>query len=427
MRRYLPRTVTGQVVALTVVSALMAQAIGGAVFWIYQPGADLRTPVEFDTRVATMASLLGRTPQAKRDELIAIMRQAAPELDAALSPTLLDGEPDIGRISEKLHPGFVVSFRLGRVQVRLPDGAVFSIVRPPMEHPPAGPFLLALLSLAGGVLLFGTWAARAVTQPLRRLAARLDTASVGAADQGNANPVDLDGPIEVQAVAAAVQRRNARIAGLLADNARTLAAVGHDLRTPLTRLRLRADLMEEPELRAEFVRDLDHMSALTEAALEYLRGRRAPEPPVRVDLGSLVSTVVDQFDDLDADVSAAVSAGTEAVASPNALQRALRNLVENAVRHAGRAAIEVRLEPGRAYLIVRDDGPGIPAEDRERLMQPFERGDSARGASGEHGLGLGLSIAREVAEAHGGRLILGGNHPAGLVATIEIPQPPMMA
>ncbi len=236
--------------------------------------------------------------------------------------------------------------------MRLPDGTVFSAVRPPMPYPPLGPFAFALVFLAAGLGLLGTWAARAVTLPLRRLAAAVDT---GGADLGE--PLPLDGPTEVRAVAEAVRRRNARIADLLADNARTLAAVGHDLRTPLTRLRLRADLLDDQDLRADFVQDLDHMTALTEAALEHLRGGRTPETKVRADCASLVSTVVDQFADLGADVTASVPEGITATVMPNALQRALRNLVQNAVRHAGHAAISVTREPGCVRISVSDTGP----------------------------------------------------------------------
>ncbi len=418
MRRWLPRTVTAQVVALTVASVVLAQAMGFFAFFLHQPALH-RSPIEFDSRLSTVTRLVAATPADGRAALVAAVNRSAPDLDIRFEPALPPGEAEHGALAAKLGPGYTAVRSEGRSVVRLPDETVLSAIRPPAAYPPFGPFSFPVAFLAAGLVLLGTWAARTVTLPLRRLAAAVDAGR--AEDELN---LPADGPTEVRAVAEAVRRRNARIADLLADNARTLAAVGHDLRTPLTRLRLRADLVDDPALRADFVNDLDHMTALTEAALDHLRGQRTPEPRVPADCASLVSTVVDQFGDLGADVTADVPAGITAVIAPNALQRALRNLVENAVRHAGHAVISVTRAEGFVSIAVADRGPGIRIENRDRMTQPFERGDPARSAAPDQGLGLGLSIARAVAEAHGGRLRLTDNHPTGLVAIIDIPDPP---
>ncbi|WP_246734180.1 ATP-binding protein, partial [Oharaeibacter diazotrophicus] len=258
---------------------------------------------------------------------------------------------------------------------------------------------------------------RAVTTPLRRLAAAVEAA----APDGLPGAIPVDGPAEVRAVASAIAANTDRIRALMADNARTLAAVGHDLRTPLTRLRLRVDFVEDDDVRAALVGDLDYMTALTEEALAHLRGSGRPEPLERVDVGSLLSTVVDRFADLDADVRADLPAGLEAPLRPNAVQRAVRNLIENALRHAGHARVSARRAGRHVVIAVADEGPGIAPEDRDRLVRPFERGDAARTSGPDHGLGLGLSIARDVAVSHGGRLVLGDNVPTGLIATLELP------
>lgn len=422
--RLVPRTISGQVVALMVICVLIAQVVGAYAFSRLGVPAPSRSPIDFDARLAMAVRILAAVEPEGRDGLLATYARTDPDLalrrlpEDAPTPA---GPPEPSPLHGRLDGGFTVWAegpavpRTSGYDIRLADGMRLKAAAPDFGPRPAlGPIYVTVAFLAVGLVLFGSWAARAVTRPLRRLAAAVERTEPGAPAA-----MPQDGSAEVRAVAAAVGRLNERITALMADNARTLAAVGHDLRTPLTRLR--ADLLDDEELRTDFVADLDHMTALTESALDHLHGARNPEKRVRADCTALVAKVVDQFADLGADVTADLDGRVEASIAPHAVLRAVRNLVENAVRHAGSATVSVRGGPKMVTIVVRDAGPGIAEADRLRLMEPFERGDPTRPAGPGEGLGLGLSIARAVAMDHGGRLILADNSPHGLVATLELP------
>jgi signal transduction histidine kinase len=198
-----------------------------------------------------------------------------------------------------------------------------------------------------------------------------------------------------------------RIADLVADRTRMLAAVGHDLRTPITRLRLRVEFLEAGEVKAALLKDLDHMHRLVEGALAFLKGGAAPVPRGAIDLSALVQTIADEFAELGRPVTAVVPDGRVVVSGRlDALQRALENLFENAVRYGGRADASLLVIGDVVTVEIADDGPGIPPERQAEMLQPFVRGDEARGgvAVADGGLGLGLSITATIAAELGGCL-----------------------
>ncbi len=200
---------------------------------------------------------------------------------------------------------------------------------------------------------------------------------------------------------------------LLDDRTQMLAAISHDLRTPITRLRLRAEFIEDDRAREMTLRDLDQMNGLVESALSFVRdgqGSASEGEPLLIDLASVVQTVCDGFIDIGAAVSLERSRHVLVRGRPDDLERALTNLVDNAVKYGGGARILMgparQSEPPGVAVEVLDDGPGIPEAERHAMLQPFVRGDRARNLNAATGFGLGLSIVLAIVEGHGGRLTL---------------------
>jgi signal transduction histidine kinase len=197
-----------------------------------------------------------------------------------------------------------------------------------------------------------------------------------------------------------------RIGKLVDDRMRLLAAMGHDLRTPITRLRLRCEFIRDAALRGQMLRDLDQMKAMTDGVLSFLRDGQARTDMASVDIASLLQTICDQFADMSYDVRYSGPDHATIVAAPDSLQRAVANLVDNAVRYGGHTIVRLALEPVGVRVEVEDDGPGIVDPRKDTMLEAFVRGEEARTMDDRSGFGLGLSIARAIAEAHGGNLTL---------------------
>ncbi|MET0328154.1 MAG: ATP-binding protein [Luteimonas sp.] len=275
-----------------------------------------------------------------------------------------------------------------------------------------------LLALALGALSIAPlvwWMARRLTRPLRRLAEASACLELGA----DGPPVPVEGAAEVRVLAQAIAQARQRLQAQAADVTGMLAAVAHDLRTPLTGLRLRAEGVPEPD-RTRMVADIERMQAMIAQVLAYAQGEVAPLQRVSVDLAALARELGE----------AACAAGhTVHVQAPSALQvqgdalalrRALSNLIDNAARYAGDVEVEVQRDADTVQVHVRDRGPGIPAEARARLVQPFQRMEHSRSRD-TGGAGLGLAVVRTVAQRHGGRLVLDARPGGGLIARLSLP------
>jgi signal transduction histidine kinase len=200
-----------------------------------------------------------------------------------------------------------------------------------------------------------------------------------------------------------------------------LASISHDLRTPITRMRLRAEYIENPDTKTKFVRDLDQMEAMVGGCLDYLRG--VPQHVMVVlDLASLLQAVADQFADVGAHARYDGPDHVTVFGSPDDLERAFSNLLDNSVKYAESPEIRLFESGGEAIVEVADRGPGIPLEKREFMLEPFERGDIGTPANAKEGFGLGLAIARAIVETHGGRLALNERAGGGLVARVSLPK-----
>jgi signal transduction histidine kinase len=314
-----------------------------------------------------------------------------------------------------------------RIGVELRDGAIVAATLPRVSGrgPPMRAFVLGtigfvILNLAA--LLW--WATRGLTAPLTRFAQAAESFSLDG--RNPAVPLPEQGPDEVRTAARALNRMQARIRHMVDDRTRMLAAISHDLRTPITRLRLRAEFVEDEEMRAQMLRDLDQMGAMVHAALAYLRDGQAPQSRSLVDLAILLQTICNDFADMGESISYEGPDHLLVRVRSDEIQRAVTNLVENAVKHGGRRAV-VRLREASAEAIeieVIDDGPGIPDGQKAAMVEPFARGDASRSLNDAvSGFGLGLAIARSIAEAHGGELSLHdvGERASGLVARLRLP------
>lgn len=233
-------------------------------------------------------------------------------------------------------------------------------------------------------------------------------------------PLDEEGPSDVRDLIAAFNAYRARIATMLSDKDRMLGAVGHDLRTPLASLRVRVEGVEDDKLRDKMVASIEEMTAMLTDILALARSGAGTEVQERIPLRELIGELAADYGERDKDVTVGDVADVHVLARPMLLKRALRNLADNALAYGVRARLSVTAAAGRARIIVSDDGPGLTDEQIRALVEPFARGEQSRNrATG--GAGLGLSIAREIAEGEGGALTLVNGDAGGLSAIIELP------
>jgi len=304
-----------------------------------------------------------------------------------------------------------------------PDGNWLLLHMPvPPPRPWHSPnFLLAfgLMTAAAGALSF--WAVRRLTGPVSTLA----EAAERLGRDVNAPPLPEEGPLEVVRAAVAFNTMAARIRRFVQDRTFLLTAIGHDLRTPITRLKLRAEFIEDDEQRAKFMADLDELNMMVSATLVFGRDTADTEPAVSLDLGSLLRTVLDEAADARPEAAERLDFhGGHAVTvtgRPVALKRVFANLVGNAIKYGG--AARIRLNPpadGQVVVTVEDDGPGLPPDQLERIFEPFYRLEDSRNRE-TGGTGLGLPIARNILRAHGGDVVLANQAGGGARAVVTLP------
>lgn len=236
----------------------------------------------------------------------------------------------------------------------------------------------------------------------------------------HASPVPEVGPLELRLSIRAFNSMQAQIQLFVEDRTTMLAVVSHDLRTPLTKMRLRGEFIEDPEQRARLFRDVDDMQAMVESALAFFRDDVSGEDQTAFDVPGLLQTIVDEWIDVGQDVSYLGPLHLRFVGRPFALKRAFTNLIDNAVKYGGQARIVLRVEGETVLVEVHDTGPGIPAEAAERVFSPFYRLEGSRSRS-TGGVGLGLTSARAVIRAHGGDIRLRNRLSGGLEVIITLP------
>jgi signal transduction histidine kinase len=223
--------------------------------------------------------------------------------------------------------------------------------------------------------------------------------------------------------ASAFNRMQARIKRLLEDRTQTLAAVSHDLKTPITRLRLRAQFVADQDLRRTIESDLDEMEAMIQSTLDFLRGDATGEEVRTVDIATILETVCDHLIDAGHDIVLLEACYAPLPCRALAIKRAFGNLIENALKYGHRARVSIARHADKYVITIADDGPGIPPAEFERVFDPFYRLDVSRSRE-TGGTGLGLTVARSTILAHGGEVGLANRDSGGLCVTVNLPALP---
>jgi signal transduction histidine kinase len=341
-----------------------------------------------------------------------VVRRSGTPADAPDMPMM---HPGMGRGMRGMGPGaanFVA-------QVALRDGTrvTFDSFLSPQDEGVPLRLAATLVILLGTVLALALLAVRWVTRPLSTLA----TAAEKLGEDINRPPLPATGPTEVRRAARAFNTMQSRLARFIADRTRIFAAMSHDLKTPLTRIRLRTEMLDDAELRAKFAKDVEEMESMIAQTLDFMRDATASEPAQPVDVMALLESLQTDYQDAGQGFELDGRAARPISGRPRALRRCLTNLLDNAIRYGRGARIEVEERASELAIRVLDEGPGIPQAEIERAFEPFFRGEASRSRE-TGGTGLGLGIARNIARAHGGDVTLANRGGGGLEATLTLPR-----
>ncbi|RKQ72286.1 ATP-binding protein [Oceanibaculum indicum] len=286
------------------------------------------------------------------------------------------------------------------------------------------PFWMSQSAVSVGITaillsLIAVLAARRIGRPMNRLAQAAEAFGRGETP----GRLPESGPEDIRRTTEAFNRMQERLRRFVNDRTSMLAAIGHDLRTPITSLRLRAEFIKDAEMRDKILATLDEMQAMTEATLAFAREEASGEETRLVDLAALTESICEDLADLGWDVRFADSSRIPYRCRPSSLRRAIRNLVENAVRYGERARVTMTMRQDYIEIAIDDDGNGIPAGEFERVFAPFVRLEGSRSRE-TGGVGLGLSVARTIARSHGGDVVLANRDAGGFRAAIHLPHAP---
>jgi signal transduction histidine kinase len=480
MKRILPRTVVGQVIAVALLALAISQFALLAIM-IQERQSAIRNwwTTDILSRIASVVELLDETPDPLHEKVL--FASDTPILNLSITPEGPDAQkpdvqtpdaqkPDVQKPdaqkgemqvpSETIAEGEIYLRELRLMTGKDPKQLVVEIGLPPTwsdilqqwiatwrDQPIADtdPWLEASVQLKNGqwlnmevarrlqapslalllipvvtmLLVFGSaivMVMRHITRPIKRLAEAAEAFGRGE----EVPPVPVQGPQEIAQAIDAFNDMRERLTRFVLDRTKMLASVGHDLRTPITSMRLRAEFIEDEETRDRILASLEEMQHMAEAALGFAREEASAEPTRIVDLNALVQTVCTDQADMHRDVEYQETERVLYRCRPHSLIRAVRNLVENAVIHGGRARVALNGPANQIWITVDDDGPGIREEDMSRVFAPFVRLDESRGEE-TGGIGLGLAIARSIVRGHGGDIALQNRERGGLSATIQLP------
>ncbi|CAI8942910.1 MULTISPECIES: ATP-binding protein [Pseudomonas] len=424
-----PRTLASRLSLIFLVGLILAQALSfGAQYYERFQSARSTMLGNMRSDVSTSIAILDRLPAQERPAWL--KQLARTHYDYLLS----DGEPGAPLDADEVpvaatsisaaiggaHPLTFTRFageqKHFQAHVRLSDGSPVTIdVRPAM--PPLSPWLPGVLLGQLALLIACTWlAVRIAIRPLARLANAVETLDP------NAHPVMLDerGPTEVAYAARAFNAMQARIAAYLKERMQLLAAISHDLQTPITRMKLRAEFMDDSVEKDKLWNDLGEMEHLVREGVAYARSiHGSTEESRRTDLDSFLDSLVFDYQDMGQDVQLQGKSAAVIETRPQALRRVLVNLTDNALKFAGAAQLQVDTGDGLSIKVM-DRGPGIAEAELQQVMQPFYRVENSRNRS-TGGTGLGLAIAQQLAMALGGSLTLSNREGGGLCAELKLP------
>ena len=432
--KLLPRTLFGRLVLLMAGGLVLAQLIGAAMH-LTERQHIIGTTVsrEFAQRVAAVHRAIDGHSDNERTALAEQLSTPHQRLSVVASAPAAENAKGgnsefLSRLAEALGPQIairpVVLPRVGAFMfdfyLELKSGSWLHVEGSAPKEIFAQPLhLFGNLALMLAVVIVLIWAAARMTvRPLTRLA----RAAHGLGADLRQPPLPEDGPSEVREAAQAFNAMQQRIRHDIEERERFLAAVSHDLRTPVTRMRLRSELLTDENLRERFMRDLDEMQQMLIGALDFLRGKAGDEPASPIDMAALLESLVDDQVELGREVAlAAVSAPARFEGRPQALRRAIGNLIDNALKYGKRAAVALEADDDGLSIVVEDDGPGLPADEIDKVFEPFYRVESSRNRE-TGGVGLGLAIVRQIARKHGGDVTLANRPGGGLRAVLRLPQ-----
>jgi signal transduction histidine kinase len=464
MRRFLPKSLFGQTVLVLLAGLIVSHAVGS---WLYT--ADREQAVHAvggyaaAQRITNLTQLIQETPREQRSRIVSALSDQSFHVSLSTEPAAVSSEDNDAPVAQAIKDFLVDQLSLGparqpRVSASLPNGPVFRnrhpmMPRGPMMHgfgafgplggfrdlrvavplpdgqwlsfvtalPESGPafsrqFLVSMGLMALIILAVSIRVVRRVTAPL----ASMSAAAERLGHDLNAPPMAETGSVETRQAARAFNEMQARLRALIENRTRMLAAISHDLRTPLTLLRLRAENAADPQEREKMLATIAEMDAMVGATLQFARDEAKAEPKRPTDLAALLTSVVDDMSDTGLPVRIDQAEPVVCECQPAALRRALRNLLDNAVKYGKQARATIRATRQTAEITIDDDGPGIPEDELARVFQPFYRVEGSRSRD-TGGIGLGLAIALSVVQSHGGQLTLSNRPEGGLRASIVLP------
>lgn len=470
--RWLPQSLFGRLMLVLATGLMLAQVLSAAINVVERDQLLARgfgqQPAQ---RIADVVTLLDSLPPSERERVVAVFGVPPLVLSLHDAPVIADMAIPSGRgalfaarlravlgderaTRVEMRPGFATGLEMNsgahrhqnmmegdrprwmgagpgsalpvlRSEVQLRDGrwARFDTELP--SSPDALPWRLVLTLAVLLLTMLGlSWVAvRWVVRPLHVLA----QAAQGLGEDIARPPLPEDGPREVRQAAQAFNTMQKRLVRFIDERTRMLTALSHDLKTPLTRMRLRTELLDDDDARTRFESDLQEMEAMVTQTLDFMRGLGGHEAHAPVDIDALLTSLQSDNEAMGRTLAIEGRATAPFVGVPSLLRRALGNLVDNAVLYGGHATVRVEDLPDRLLLHVLDTGPGIPETELERVFEPFHRLEASRNrATG--GTGLGLGIARSIARLHGGDVVLrnrptaGDGGPSGLDAVLDLPR-----
>lgn len=464
MNRFLPKSLFGQTLLVLLVGLIISHVAGS---WIYTLDREqaVRAVGGFAAaqRITNLARLVQETPRQSRARIVSALSDQTFRVSLSAQPPAMSPGDNDAEVTDAIkdflidqlslestqqprvsasrptsplfrgwHPmmgrgpmmhgfgafGPFAGFRDLQVAVPLSDGQWLSFATAlPQGGPAFSPqFLLSMGIMAVIILAVSVWVVRRVTAPL----AALSSAAERLGNDLNAPPMPETGTIETRQASRAFNAMQARLRSLIENRTRMLAAISHDLRTPLTLLRLRAESVEDESEREKMLATIAEMDSMVAATLQFARDEATAEPHRRTDLTALLASVVDDMADIGLPVVMEPAQPIVRECQPASLKRALTNLLDNAVKYGKRARAAIRSTPQAIEITIDDEGLGIPEDALVRVFQPYYRVEGSRNRE-TGGIGLGLAIALSVVQANGGQLTLSNRLEGGLRACVMLP------
>jgi signal transduction histidine kinase len=464
MRKFLPKTLTSQTIWVLLIGLSVSHFLSMVIYsGDRTESLSMLGGRNMAQRIASVSHVIIETPSEWRGRIVAALNE--PTFRVSISPeSTLVNQPDEGeqlallkrflrfkiglstetpmsvQLFEKPHDGGLLgqfnpnqwmhmrmmnqmhgisAHQSLRVSFTLPDGNWLNFAT---DIPESNPFwsatsVMSLISMSVAVIVLSIWVVRRLTVPLRSFA----HAARQLGKDVKAEPMLETGPLEVQEAAKAFNEMQGRLQRLIENRTQMLAAISHDLRTPITLMRLRSELVEDETDRQKMLETLDDMEHMISLTLEFAKQESENEERRNVDIAALVESICDDMEDTGKDISLERGEQILYECALVGMKRVVNNLISNAIKYGDCARVSIGANDNEIEIVITDKGPGIPEDQLEKVLQPFYRCEASRNRN-TGGVGLGLSIAQSIIEAHGGELILSNRTEGGLEAKVLLPR-----